>query len=499
MYSRANSITRLCFGLSLFFVAGQALATTYYVKTPALGGSDENDGLSWATAFETPAAALAVASDGDEIWVASGTYEGAVLINNRQVQFVGGFSGTESSLDERVLGSNETILTLASGQTGAVVRIAGTPSSSTVVDGFTITGGTPAGASPYAGGLAFDFGSPIIRNNRFVSNSAQNYGGAITFYEGSPLIEYNTFIENQSVGGSGGGSQAGSSGGAVWAYGGSATYQFNTFLGNSATDSGMFANGDGGAIWQYEGTLTLIGNTFEGNQAATNGGAVWHYEGTMVATGNVFVGNTATSDAGGGIWGYSTNMWVANNTFVSNSSVFYGAALYCFEGPLRISNNIFFSHDAGEALSTDASTGTAVSNLFFGNFWDASSLLTQSGSVLDDPQFTDAINGDYSLAASSPAIDAGEANELPPEATTDRNGDARVSGGAPDIGAYERGEGTPYCPADFNQDGGVDGSDVQDFFTAWEVSDVSADTNQDGGVDGSDVEAFFTPWEQGGC
>lgn len=58
---------------------------------------------------------------------------------------------------------------------------------------------------------------------------------------------------------------------------------------------------------------------------------------------------------------------------------------------------------------------------------------------------------------------------------------------------------TPPCFADFNNDGGVDGSDVSDFFAAWEAGDASADTNQDGGVDGLDVETFFAQWEAGGC
>jgi len=56
-----------------------------------------------------------------------------------------------------------------------------------------------------------------------------------------------------------------------------------------------------------------------------------------------------------------------------------------------------------------------------------------------------------------------------------------------------------YCPADFNQDGGIDGSDVADFFFAWENAQPEADTNQDGGIDGSDVDAFFIAWENGGC
>jgi hypothetical protein len=60
-------------------------------------------------------------------------------------------------------------------------------------------------------------------------------------------------------------------------------------------------------------------------------------------------------------------------------------------------------------------------------------------------------------------------------------------------------DATAPCPADFNADGGVDGADVEAFFLAWQVGDVTADVNQDGGVDGSDLEAFFVPWAAGGC
>ena len=55
------------------------------------------------------------------------------------------------------------------------------------------------------------------------------------------------------------------------------------------------------------------------------------------------------------------------------------------------------------------------------------------------------------------------------------------------------------CPADFNQDGGVDGSDIADFFLAWENGEPAADVNFDGGTDGADIEYFFAAWEAGGC
>jgi hypothetical protein len=52
---------------------------------------------------------------------------------------------------------------------------------------------------------------------------------------------------------------------------------------------------------------------------------------------------------------------------------------------------------------------------------------------------------------------------------------------------------------DFNRDGGVDGSDVFDFFPAWEAGSDAADINLDGGVDGLDVDLYFQLWEAGGC
>ena len=56
-----------------------------------------------------------------------------------------------------------------------------------------------------------------------------------------------------------------------------------------------------------------------------------------------------------------------------------------------------------------------------------------------------------------------------------------------------------FCPADFNNDGGIDGTDVQDFFDAWESATGLSDVNGDGGIDGADVVTFFDAWESGGC
>lgn len=87
-----------------------------YVKTAADGGSDDNDGLTWATAYASPQKAINALNDGTgqrgEVWVAAGTYAPSAHIiedTNSPVAFLmrsginvfGGFRGTETSIDQR--------------------------------------------------------------------------------------------------------------------------------------------------------------------------------------------------------------------------------------------------------------------------------------------------------------------------------------------------------------------------------------------------------------
>lgn len=87
-----------------------------YVKTAAAGGNDDNNGLTWATAYASPQKAINALNDGTgqrgEVWVAAGTYAPSTHITedtNSPVAFLmhsginvfGGFRGTETSIDER--------------------------------------------------------------------------------------------------------------------------------------------------------------------------------------------------------------------------------------------------------------------------------------------------------------------------------------------------------------------------------------------------------------
>lgn len=92
-----------------------SVAGITYVNHAATGN---NDGTSWADAYTHLETALAAATDGDEFWLATGTYlpnttgsqTSPFSVNNADLKIYGGFAGTETQLSHRVLGTNETIL-----------------------------------------------------------------------------------------------------------------------------------------------------------------------------------------------------------------------------------------------------------------------------------------------------------------------------------------------------------------------------------------------------
>lgn len=160
--------------LLLLAVAAPCAGQRAFVDATAPPGGD---GLSWATAFTTLQPALAVASAGDEIWVAQGTYRGGFTIPDGVV-LLGGFKSGDERRSQARPTAQQTFL-----DGGGTMRpvIAGDGS---VIDGFVITNGR-AGA-PGGGGVLADGKSPVIRRCTFVNDTAfAGRGAAIAAINGA--------------------------------------------------------------------------------------------------------------------------------------------------------------------------------------------------------------------------------------------------------------------------------------------------------------------------
>ncbi len=179
-------------------------AKVIYVNQNASG---QNNGSSWADAFNNLNIALPTAQYGDEIWVAKGAYFphpaapilSFVLVSGTKL--LGGFDGSENSAGQRDWTVNETILYGDEpGFTWLNVVYGENTDSTTLLDGFTIRGGhaditifglpcsVPNGSDCRGGGIYLYSNNPdtptmlTIRNCRFINNGALQGGGIAAYF-----------------------------------------------------------------------------------------------------------------------------------------------------------------------------------------------------------------------------------------------------------------------------------------------------------------------------
>ncbi len=165
MSNRVDKKLSVRFLVSCFCILLSVETAHGEIRRVKAGASGLNNGTSWADAFNYLQDALAVASAGDQIWVARGTYQpdlgGGQTPLNRNATFqlvddvalYGGFRGYETTLEDRVGLFDDTVLSgdlrgddrpdfvNTDDNSYHVVTI----TSSEVLDGFTIRGGN-AGA-----------------------------------------------------------------------------------------------------------------------------------------------------------------------------------------------------------------------------------------------------------------------------------------------------------------------------------------------------------------
>jgi hypothetical protein len=265
--------------LFLFILSANALATDYYVKTPANGGSDINTGLAWDTAKASIGAAMALVDGNDNVRVAAGTYnEKIVFPGFDNVSLLGGYPATGGAVQDP--SSNPTVID-GSGQSTAAAMIyipLKQPSGTSgyfgiVIDGFTIRNGTRTG-SGIAGIESYSLGVTVTRNiieNNQVTGTGGTAGGIYIFgplndnNNGRAVIERN-IIRNNSAAAVGGIYLEGAAG-KTKRY---AVYLVNNLIyGNQSTNTDAGWNrGVGGVDIMYPAGASIVNCTIADNTAA---------------------------------------------------------------------------------------------------------------------------------------------------------------------------------------------------------------------------------------
>ena len=432
----------------LLLVSYQTQATTYYVNAAASG---TNTGLNWANAFTDPQVALSIAIPGDEVWVAAGQYK-PTATTSRTVSFVlrngvnvyGGFAGTETSLAQRDIASNPTVL---NGDIGALgdntdnshnVVTANNITTNIVLDGFRIMNGY-SGSAYRGGGLSATNclgGSLLIRQCSFINNYATGYGGGLYLAAANVTVDQCEFNGNSTD----------NSGGAIC----------------DGNNNGGYSN------------LTILDSKFTGN-VAYSGACLYNsvdYQ-NLVIDRCVFTNNTSDNSIirieyfetarilnsyviGNSVDGFSSNILYVNSisptedfqmincTIADNVNV-YGfplqdEAVRLEETYHAIHNCIIYGNTryAGRQVNT---APTITNSIVEGGHVGGTNIIDL------DPEFTaphgsvtanfDATAYDYTLQFTSPAVNSGDNGFVLPSNTFDLAGNTRIQGGVVDMGCYE--------------------------------------------------------------
>lgn len=362
---------KLCsFSVAFYFVMAALSGQTLYVKQDATGA---NDGSSWENAFTDLPSALDQADD-SEVWVAAGTYRPSTdptdtlarftIANN--VSLYGGFAGTETSIDERDLDANETILSgdlngddvednfdeFREDNTLHVVFVDSLLTQVTL-DGLTISGGhnnprnNDVEDDLWAGGGVFALSAVNSKKCHFT----QNYGGTgAAFYGNGPDFSGSTF-DSCTISSNSATDQA-----AVFIFGAQFIEVTNCeFADNVASRGGLYTNacdqvtifectfennnnsaGFGGAYFDWNSTNVRIDNCDFLQNLAGNGGVMYldgrnhldHNLSNMTLIDCRFEGNQAVDWGGGAIYNWRSSYTMINCEFIGNSAANTGGCIY---------------------------------------------------------------------------------------------------------------------------------------------------------------------------
>ncbi|MBL9149984.1 MAG: hypothetical protein JNM94_14945 [Phycisphaerae bacterium] len=386
-------------------VVSKSHAAILYVNAAQALPLAQQNGSSWALAYQQLPDAILVATSGDQIWVAEGTYRpttgtnrGSSIVAKSGVTLLGGFAVGAASLAER---DPATFVSILSGDIGVpgdpsdnsfhVLRSA--LSNGAVVDGFTIRDGNadgPIATDRTGGNIDATACNLLVRGCRIEDGRAFLAGGGLAVLNNhangtSVRVVDCVFLGNQS-----------NSGGAADVQNGGASFVNCRFLGNSTTSNV-------GAVRLLNATNAKIANcVFSGNSAPLDVGAILVHHSSAEVQFSSFSGNSGgTADA--------IQAQVGSTLLVSNC-LFHGNTSPSVPDVLDTSSSTI-QHCGFESSPLPGS----------GNFVASSAFVDANGA--DDVAGTD--DDDFRLRADSNAID--RANGSFPADVGDLDADGNVA------------------------------------------------------------------------
>ncbi len=297
--------------------------------------------------------AIDAAVNGDTVLVERGRYYENINFKGKKIVLASQYvlTGNTDDIDSTIIDGSQA----ANPDTASVVLFITSEDPSSVLYGFTITGGT--------GTITNDELSPSTRFRR---------GGGIFCSLTSPTITHNVIV------------------------------------GNMATNSLGVISAGGGGIRCGGGTPRILNNVIMYNQAKYGGGLLIQSSGTLIKN-NVIYRNSGGEDfGGGGIWiaGNSSNpKLIENNTIIENSvPKNSGGGIFIQSATATMRNNIIWGNSAqSEPQIAIAGASFSVS------YSDVQGGWTGTGNINQYPKFTDT---SHYLLPSSPCIDAGNPSSV---------------------------------------------------------------------------------------
>ena len=310
-----------------------AQAEVIYVDASCPGG----DG-SVGDPYCSIQAAIESAVNTDEIIVAPGTYFETIDLLGKAVWLHSSDGPDITTIDAQ---ANGTVISCTSGE-----------GIETVVEGFTITGGTGTNLpSPFAGfsggGMLNVSSSPTVTACIFVTNTADNRGGGMCNIASSPTVT-NCVVTGNSTAVFGGGiynggvdgvdsnpvltgctldgNIAGTSGGGMYNTGADISVSNPILV--DCTFSANLATGRGGGLYNNGGTQDLSDCSFVGNLAGVNGGGIYNLSASGTLNNCVFRDNEAVENGGGLMNANYSDPVVSQCEFDSNTAGDRGGGIW---------------------------------------------------------------------------------------------------------------------------------------------------------------------------